>query len=95
MEQRKRLTVDMLYLGGATVVALLVGSYFMSTSTPPVAQATPTPSASAPPTPHVSSSPSPVQTLEPDNCPACGMAVRTYRDDDFLKRSQQQKPKKT
>lgn len=93
-QQRRRLT-DILYLGGATLAAVSVGmlmrgspeSIAASTQSP-----TPTPSATASHTPP----PSPVR-IEPDNCPACGMAVRVQRDQDFIERSQkiqQEKPSK-
>ncbi|GMU51063.1 MAG: hypothetical protein AMXMBFR33_02090 [Candidatus Xenobia bacterium] len=95
-QQRRRLT-DILYLGGATIAAVSVG-LLMRGSPEPLAASThspsPTPSATASHTPV----PSPVQIApEPDNCPACGMAVRVHRDQDFIERTQkiqQEKPSK-
>lgn len=81
------MTTDLLYLGGATIAALVVGTLLVRGSGPAqVAQGSPTPSA----TPSVTS-PSPQPVREPDPCPACGMAVRSPRDQDFIDRSKQQK----
>lgn len=78
----------MLYLGGATVAALTIGAFFMQKGPPPLAQSSPTPTHTVSATPSASATP---VYCEPDNCPACGMAMRSPRDQDFIQRTQQQR----
>lgn len=77
------------------MAALMVGTYLMRAN-PQVAHTSPTPAVSVSATPAPTPGVVVVPRHEPDNCPACGMAVRSPRDQDFIQRTQEQrKPKKS